>query len=307
MSELAERVRTGERAAIARALTVVERKDAAAAALVRELWPHTGRARRIGVTGAPGVGKSTLVDALATGLADTGKKVGVLAVDPTSPFTHGALLGDRIRMQKIAGRDDVFVRSAASRGRAGGLSPATGEAADVFDAAGFGYVLIETVGVGQGEWEVLHETELVIVVLAPGAGDGIQALKAGLMEIADLFVINKADQPGADLLKVEVEQALSMRTAEKIPPVHTVGALTGLGIGELVSAIATAPPEADLAERRKKSVIHRMLQETADLARAFVERRLGEDPALAGEAVEKRSTPADLAARILQTYRGTSS
>src|SRR5690606_16243733 len=198
--DLAEGVLAGDRLAVARAISVVEGGGGAAAALVDALYPHTGRAWRIGVTGPPGAGKSTLTDRLIGHFRDAGQTVAVVAVDPSSPFTGGALPGDRVRLSERLGDDGVFVRSLAARGAGGGLSEATEAAGDVLDAAGFDVVLVETVGVGQGELDVAEAADTVAVVLVPESGDAVQAMKAGLMEIADVFCVNKADHPDANAL-----------------------------------------------------------------------------------------------------------
>jgi LAO/AO transport system kinase len=210
MSTLAERVRARDRAAIARALTVVDRGGPVARSLLNELRPATGRAHVVGVTGAPGVGKSTLVDALALEARQRGRSVGILAVDPSSPFTGGAILGDRIRMQDAVMDPGVFMRSLASRGQTGGLSRAAEASLEVLDAAGFDLIFLETVGAGQSEIDVMGLAQSVAVVMAPGLGDDIQAIKAGILEIADLFVVNKADREGADRTVRELRNMLQL-------------------------------------------------------------------------------------------------
>ena len=211
VDDLADRVRAGDLRALARAISVVENEGPRAAALIAALHPHTGRSTIVGLTGPPGAGKSTLADRLAVEWRARGRRVGIIAVDPTSPFTGGALLGDRVRMQQHAGDEGVFIRSMATRGHLGGLASATGDVALVLDAAGYDVVLIETVGVGQDEVEVVRTADIAIVVVVPGTGDDVQALKAGIMEIADIYVVNKADREGADRAAASIEALLALQ------------------------------------------------------------------------------------------------
>jgi len=237
---LSERVLTGDPRAIARAISLIEDEAPAGAELIRRIFARTGRAYLIGVTGPPGAGKSTLVDRMTAQLRKAGKTVGVVAVDPTSPYTGGAILRDRVRMQAHAGDDGVFIRSMATRGHLGGLARATGEVAAVFDASGKDLVIIETVGVGQDEVDIVRTADVSIVTIVPGAGDEVQALKAGLMEIADIFVVNKADREGADRTVSSIEAMLSLHTfaeGDWRPPIMKTEAISGRGVPELLEMI----------------------------------------------------------------------
>jgi len=232
-------VRAGERRAVARALTQVE--NAPGGPLSSALFPHAGRAHIVGITGAPGSGKSTLVAALAAVVRARGRTVGVVAVDPSSPFSGGAVLGDRVRMGAHAGDPGVFIRSMASRGSLGGLALATGDAVRVLDAAGFEVVFVETVGAGQAEVEIAHEAHSTVVVVVPGLGDDVQAIKAGILEIADVYAVNKADQPGADRAVAHLQQMLAIgmrgRETDWLPPVLSTVATTGEGVPALADAL----------------------------------------------------------------------
>jgi LAO/AO transport system kinase len=236
---VADRVRQGDPRAIARAITAIENREPGADQIVRELFPHTGRAVLIGVTGAPGTGKSSLVNALSVHFRALGKSVGIIAVDPTSSFTGGALLGDRIRMQQHATDDGIYIRSMATRGFLGGLARATGDAVLVLDAAGKDLILIETVGVGQDEVDIVRLADITLLLLVGGMGDDVQSFKAGVMEIADVFVINKADRGDTDRLEQELKVmlGLSQRNDGWAPPVVKTSATEGTGLSALASAL----------------------------------------------------------------------
>ena len=243
MTDLAQKIREGDLRALARAATAVENREPQAHEILRDLAPFTGRARIVGITGPPGAGKSTLVDALALALRRRGKTVAILAVDPTSRITGGAILGDRIRMQQHYADPGIFIRSMATRGSSGGIARATADLARLMDAAGRDYVLIETVGVGQDEIEIARLAQVTVVVLVPGLGDDVQAIKAGIMEIAGVFVINKSDQPGADRVEQELRAMLSLTEGRQITIVRTV-ATENKGIDELLGSIKKAGPGA---------------------------------------------------------------
>ena len=239
---LGDRVLAGDPRAVARAISLIEDEAPAGAELIRRIFARTGQAYLIGVTGPPGAGKSTLVDKMTAELRKSGRTVGVVAVDPTSPYTGGAILGDRVRMQAHANDPGVFIRSMATRGHLGGLARATGEVAVVLDAAGKDTVIIETVGVGQDEVDIVRTADISIVTIVPGTGDEVQALKAGIMEIADIFVVNKADREGADRTVTSIEAMLSLHAfadGEWRPPIMKTEATSGRGVPELLDMIET--------------------------------------------------------------------
>lgn len=276
VNDLANRILAGERRAIAHALTEVERQSAASASLLKSLQAHLGRAATVGFTGPPGAGKSTLVDACVRALRETGRSVGVIAVDPSSPLSGGAILGDRIRMTSALNDDGVFVRSLAARGHLGGLTPAAVRMIDIMDAAGFDIILLETVGTGQSEIDIAEVTDVRIVVSAPGLGDGIQAMKAGLLEIADVLVVNKSDREGAERTHQQLSAALTHRLdGTASTPVLKTTATTGEGVRELLSAIdAVASPRLAIApqQRRRKRARYLIARAAAELISAEIKR-----------------------------------
>jgi LAO/AO transport system kinase len=286
MQDWSAKVAAGDARALARAATAIENRAPEAGELLRELAPRGGRATVIGITGPPGAGKSTLVDALARAIRREGKTVGILAVDPTSRISGGAILGDRIRMQAHHGDPGVFIRSMATRGAAGGLARATADLALLLDAAGRDYVIIETVGVGQDEVEIAGVAGVTVLVLVPGMGDDVQAIKAGIMEIADIFAINKADHPGADRVESEIQGVLSLahRADGWVPPIVRTVATEGTGVDELLAAIRSYPRRrGDTATRRRGefSIDHLgVAVKSIEAALGFYEGQLGMEVAL---------------------------
>ncbi|MFQ5708803.1 MAG: methylmalonyl Co-A mutase-associated GTPase MeaB [bacterium] len=256
-NSITEELLRGNRRALAKSISLVENEDAQAAEILDAVYSKIGRAYRIGITGPPGAGKSTLVDALTKHYRKQGKTVGIIAVDPTSPFTGGALLGDRVRMTDLSLDDGVFIRSMATRGSLGGLARNAGDAADILDAFGKDYVILETVGVGQSELDVVEAADSTVVVLVPESGDAVQAMKAGLMEIADLFVINKADLAGSSRAFQEIQAMLQLReSSDWHPEVLKSVASTGEGIETIAAAIAKHRnylEEKNILEKNRKS------------------------------------------------------
>jgi LAO/AO transport system kinase len=309
---MAERLIAGDNRALARAITLVESDDPAGWDLVRAIYPHTGKAAIVGLTGAPGSGKSTLIAALTKLRREAERDVAVLSIDPSSPFTHGALLGDRIRLTEHFLDPGVFIRSMANRGALGGLSEAALQAALLMDAAGNDDVFLETVGVGQAEVDIIDHADTIVLVLMPGSGDSIQALKAGVMEIPDIIVVNKADHPLTDTMIREIRGVLSLKpTVEggwRVPILKTE-AVRGEGVADLVEKLdehrAHIEAEGTLSERRRRNLRSEVLALCTFRLRAQLEEAVREDAdfaALLDEVVARRLDPASAAKQILARF-----
>jgi LAO/AO transport system kinase len=305
---LADRVLAGDKRALARAISLVENRDPEGDLLVAELFPRTGKARIVGITGPPGVGKSTLIAALTAELRGAGREVGVLSIDPSSPFTQGAMLGDRIRLADHFLDPGVFIRSMATRGSLGGLAEAALQAALLMDAAGKDDVLLETVGVGQGEIDVVDHADTIVLALMPGSGDSIQALKAGVMEIPDVIVVNKSDHPLADTMVREVRSVLALgpQADWQVPVVRTEAA-KGEGVRELLDQIDAhrrhIEETGSLAERRARNLRAEVLGIAAARLRRRLEERAGIDPEweeLLDSVVRRQTDPATAARKLLE-------
>jgi len=304
IEEIVQGVLSGDRRSIARAITIMENNEAEAKKLINTIYPYTGKAHVIGLTGPGGSGKSTLIEKIVRECRRRGKTVGVIAVDPTSPFTGGAFLGDRIRMQELSTDQGVFIRSMATRNYPGGIAKATKDAVKILDAAGKDIVIVETVGAGQSEVEIIKVAQTVVVIHAPGLGDEIQAIKAGLMEIADIFVVNKADRENADKAVMDIQAILQLNNKEKAwktPIIKTV-ALTGEGVQQLIKELeehrqflekererkkSLLRAETELTEALKEKVVSSIIDELKkeekfeELLQKILEREI--DPALAAE------------------------
>ncbi len=306
--QLFERLMAGDKRALARAISLVENDDPEGWALVREVYPHTGKAAMIGFTGPPGVGKSTLLGALTKLERARGRTVAVLSIDPSSPFTHGALLGDRIRLSEHFLDAGVFIRSMANRGALGGLSEAALQAALLMDASGREVVLLETVGVGQAEVDIINHADTVVLVLMPGSGDSIQALKAGVMEIPDVIVVNKADHPLTDTMIREIRGVLALGPREgwQVPIVRT-DAVTGEGVDELDQKLTEhrefIEAEGTLRERRRRNLMNEVLAIATYRMRRELDASLQQDDEvseLLDRVVSRELDPASAAATILE-------
>jgi LAO/AO transport system kinase len=308
-TSLAQRLMSGDKRALARAISLVEDDDPEGWALVQEVYPHTGRAAIVGFTGPPGVGKSTLLGALTKLERERDRTVGVLSIDPSSPYSQGALLGDRIRLSDHFLDPGVFIRSMANRGALGGLSEAALQSALLMDASGRDVILLETVGVGQAEVDIIDHADTVVLVLMPGSGDSIQALKAGVMEIPDVIVINKADHPLTDTLVREIKGVLALGPREgwEIPIVRTEAA-RGEGVAELLEKLAEhrayIEAEGTLSERRRRNLMNEVLAIATFRMRRKLEASVREDPEvqeLLNRVVSREIDPASAAVRILES------
>jgi LAO/AO transport system kinase len=308
-STLIERIHQGDARAVARAISKVEDGAEDAAALMKEIFPRTGRGMIVGITGSPGAGKSTLVDKLALVYRQRGERVGIVAVDPSSPFSGGAILGDRIRMQTLGLDPGVFIRSMATRGNLGGLARATVDAVAILDAAGYAKIIVETVGVGQDEVEIVKTADVSVVVLVPGMGDDIQAIKAGIMEIGDVFVINKADREGVLRTEKELEAllTLAMRPDSWQPPIIKTVATENKGIEDLAGAIESYyefQRKTESAAGRRRAIARWRILEL--LRERLLARTLSTDSAserldaLAAEVANKRRDPYSAVEEIIK-------
>ena len=306
-----DRIRSGDVRALARAISTIEDNRPESRELLKALFNFSGRARVIGLTGAPGAGKSTLVDQLAREYRKQGRTVGILAVDPTSPYTGGAILGDRIRMQSHHADPGIYIRSMATRGNLGGLARSTTDAATVLDAAGKDIVLIETVGVGQDEIDIVRLADVTVVILVPGMGDDVQTIKAGIMEIADIFVINKSDREGADRVEREIRsmQSLAIRSDKWTPPIVKTVAMDGKGVPELAAAIVNYEQfleQKDLLLKKKiSSWRERLIEMLRDgLLERLLNERLPEEEiaSLAAEIAEHKRDPYSLVEEIVSSF-----
>ena len=310
--EIVKGILSRDRRSIAKAITIIENNEPEAKEIIASIYPHTGKAHVIGVTGPGGSGKSTLIGKIVREYRRMGKKVGVVAVDPTSPFTGGAFLGDRIRMQELSIDPEVFIRSMATRNYSGGIAKATSDAVKVLDAAGKDVVIVETVGAGQSEVEIVKVAQTIVVIHAPGLGDEIQAIKAGLMEIADIFVVNKADRENADKAVIDIQAMLQLNNKEKawqIPIVKTV-ALTGEGVPQLIEKIEEHRRFLEREKQREKAFLKAEMEFVEaikdKIAQSVIEelKKEGKFGELLEKIVKKEIDPASAAEKFLREKFG---
>lgn len=311
IEKLVDNLLKGDRRSIARAITIAENRSTGAQKILQLIYPHTGKAHAIGLTGPPGSGKSTLIGKMVKELRDGGKTVGVVAIDPTSPFTGGAFLGDRIRMQELSTDQGVFIRSMATRNAPGGIARATKEAVGILDAAGKDVVIIETAGAGQSDAEIAQIAQTAVVVLAPGLGDEIQAIKAGMMEIGDIFVVNKGDRENADKAITDIKAMLELNTGQSWwkPPIVKTIALSGEGVSELLEKInqhkqflETGALSLKLRRNLEKELVEAIKQKIADSVVEDLKKK-GEIDELVQEILEKKIDPYSAADRLVRKSR----
>ncbi|WP_457741605.1 methylmalonyl Co-A mutase-associated GTPase MeaB [Thermococcus sp.] len=314
LESLIQSALSGDKRAIARLITLVENDEEKAREIIKKIYPHTGKAYVVGITGPPGSGKSTLLDKLIKLARDEGHKVGVIAIDPTSPFTGGALLGDRLRMQRHSTDPGVFIRSMATRGSLGGLAKATNDAVKVLDASGYDLIFVETVGVGQIEVDIVKTADTVVLVTVPGLGDEVQAIKAGLMEVADIFAINKADREGVEMVYLELKMALEFerdkwRQIGWEPPIVETTAFTLKGVRPLWEAIKAHRRHMEESGRLKERRAFRAREEVKTIIASTVARKveerleMGEAGELINEVVERKLDPYSAAQIVMEKLK----
>jgi len=314
LEPLIEKALSGDKRAIARLITLVENDEEKAREIIRRIYPHTGKAYVVGITGPPGSGKSTLLDKLIKLARNEGHRVGVIAIDPTSPFTGGALLGDRLRMQRHSTDPGVFIRSMATRGSLGGLAKATNDAIKILDASGYDLIFVETVGVGQVEVDIVKTADTVVLVTVPGLGDEVQAIKAGLMEVADIFAINKADREGVEMVYLELKMALEFEREKWKqlgwePPIVETTAFTLKGVRPLWEAIKRHREYMESSGRLKERRTFRAREEVKTIIASTIAKKIeemlarGEEGELIGEVVERKLDPYSAAQLVMETLK----